>query len=83
MTLSKPTLVLALACALLGGALGRDLLVSSAHATEPCGFRDQDVRELLRSLERNADATKGVGDATRQVADATKSVADAVRNIKH
>jgi len=82
MTVQKSTFVLACLCALLAGALARDLLVPTARATDACGLREQDVRELLRSLEKNADATKGVSDATRHVAEATKGVADAVRNLK-
>jgi hypothetical protein len=65
MTLPKSTLVLVCLCAFLIGALGRDLLVSLARADEPSPFRVQDVRELLRAVEKNAEATKSVADAVR------------------
>ena len=56
-------------------------ILGASWAAE-CALREQDVRELLRSLEKNAEATKAVSDATRHVADATKNVADAVRSLK-
>jgi hypothetical protein len=65
MTLPKSTLVLVCLCAFLAGALGRDLLVSLARADDPSGFRAQDVRELLKAVEKNAEATKSVADAVR------------------
>ena len=65
MTLPKSTLVLMCLCAFLVGALGRDLLLSQARAEDPSGFRAQDVRQLLRAVEKNAEATKAVADAVR------------------
>jgi hypothetical protein len=65
MTLPKSTLVLVCLCAFLLGALGRDLLLPLARAEDPNGFRAQDVRQLLRAVEKNAEATKSVADAVR------------------
>ena len=65
MTLSKSTLVLVCLCAFLAGVLVRGGGLTVARAEDPTGFRAQDVRELLRAVEKNAEATKAVADAVR------------------
>jgi|GEM_PF-4289401 len=58
------TQVLALLCALLAGALARDLLVAPVRAEEDA-LRRSDVTAIVRALERQADATKELVRATR------------------
>lgn len=65
MTLTKSTLALVCLCAFLVGTLVRAHGTSVARAEDPAGFRAQDVRELLRAIEKNAEATKAVADAVR------------------
>ncbi|MEY4515452.1 MAG: hypothetical protein RLZZ450_7574 [Pseudomonadota bacterium] len=65
MTLTKSTLALVCLCAFLAGLLVREHGVTTARAEDPAGFRAQDVRELLRAVEKNAEATKAVADAVR------------------
>lgn len=62
---SKLTLALALLCAFLAGIVARDALIPAARADESRGFRAQDVRQLVRAVERTADATKAVAEAVR------------------
>jgi len=49
----------------LAGMLVREGVFTVARAEDPSGFRAQDVRELLRAVEKNAEATKAVADAVR------------------
>lgn len=65
MTLTKSTLALVCLCVFLLGLLVREHGVTVARAEDPMGFRAQDVRELLRAVEKNAEATKAVADAVR------------------
>lgn len=65
MTLSKSTAFLVCLCTFLAGMLVREGVVTVARAEDPTGFRAQDVRELLRAVEKNAEATKAVADAVR------------------
>lgn len=73
-----PNSALALLCAVLVGALARDLVVPSVSAEDDV-IRRSDVTTILRALEKLADAANKQAEATKDVA---REVRDAGRNGK-
>lgn len=65
----KLTLCLSLFCALLSGALARDLVIDRARAANDVVTR-QDVNTIVRALETQARATQ---DLVREVREAGRA----------
>jgi hypothetical protein len=67
----RSTTILALLCALLAGALGREALTPTARASGDVVTRS-DVERVVRALEGQAKATETLERAVRDVSRACK-----------